>query len=78
MKSITTALLALTLAIQTNAFSVPRHTTLHPRGQQLKATITAEELENMSKEEQFSALGVKEEELALGIDPDEVLEFLGT
>jgi hypothetical protein len=45
----------------------------------LHATLTAEELSTMDKAEQLKALGVdSEERLALGIDPDEVLEFLGT
>lgn len=43
------------------------------------ATMAAEELATMSKEEQFEVLGVDDpEKLALGIDPDEVLEFIGT
>ena len=43
------------------------------------ATMTAEELATMSKEEQFEVLGIDDpEKLALGIDPDEVLEFIGT
>ena len=48
--------------------------------QPLQATMTAEELNTMSKSEQFvTLLGVDDEEkLALGIDPDEVLEFIGT
>jgi hypothetical protein len=45
----------------------------------LHATLTADELSTMSKDEQLKVLGVDtEEKLALGIDPDEVLEFLGT
>eukprot|EP00579_Thalassiosira_antarctica_P001841 CAMPEP_0201871672 /NCGR_PEP_ID=MMETSP0902-20130614/4545_1 /ASSEMBLY_ACC=CAM_ASM_000551 /TAXON_ID=420261 /ORGANISM="Thalassiosira antarctica, Strain CCMP982" /LENGTH=165 /DNA_ID=CAMNT_0048397729 /DNA_START=311 /DNA_END=808 /DNA_ORIENTATION=- len=32
----------------------------------------------MGKEEQFKILGVEEEKLALGIDTDEVLQFIGT
>jgi hypothetical protein len=32
----------------------------------------------MSTEEHLNILGVKEEELALGIDADEVLQFIGT
>ena len=44
----------------------------------LRATLTADELSTKSKEEQFQILGVEEEKLALGIDADEVLEFLGT
>jgi hypothetical protein len=45
----------------------------------LHATLTADELSTMGKEEQLKVLGVdSEEKLALGIDPDEVLEFLGT
>ena len=48
--------------------------------QPLKATMTADELNTMSKSEQYvTLLGVDDEEkLALGIDPDEVLEFIGT
>lgn len=44
------------------------------------ATMTADELNTMSKSEQLvTLLGVDDEEkLALGIDPDEVLEFIGT
>lgn len=42
------------------------------------STIAADELKSMSKEEQFKKLGVEEEKLALGIDPDEVLQFIGT
>ena len=44
----------------------------------LHATLTADELNAMSKDEQFKILGVEEEKLALGIDPDEVLEYIGT
>ena len=44
----------------------------------LRATLTADELATKSKSEQLQILGVEEEKLALGIDPDEVLEFLGT
>jgi len=46
----------------------------------LQATMTADELNTMSKSEQYvTLLGVDDEEkLALGIDPDEVLEFIGT
>lgn len=45
----------------------------------LHATLTADELSTMDKMEQLRVLGVEsEEKLALGIDPDEVLEFLGT
>jgi len=48
--------------------------------QPLQATMTADELNTMSKSEQYvTLLGVDDEEkLALGIDPDEVLEFIGT
>ena len=44
------------------------------------ATMTTDQLNTMSKSEQFvTLLGVDDEEkLALGIDPDEVLEFIGT
>ena len=87
MKSI--ILLTTVVLSQTTAFISP---IIHTRsivhstrqGQQyamltsLRATLTAEELENMSKEEQLNILGVKEEELALGIDTDEVLQFIGT
>jgi hypothetical protein len=44
----------------------------------LRATLTAEELSTKSKEDQFQILGVEEEKLALGIDADEVLQFIGT
>ena len=44
----------------------------------LRATLTADELSTKSKEEQLQILGVEEEKLALGIDPDEVLQYLGT
>jgi hypothetical protein len=45
----------------------------------LHATLTADELSTMDNMEQLRVLGVEsEEKLALGIDPDEVLEFLGT
>lgn len=44
----------------------------------LRATLTADELATKSKSEQLQILGVEEEKLALGIDADEVLEFLGT
>jgi len=44
----------------------------------LHATLTADELSSMSKSDQFKILGVEEEKLALGIDPDEVLQFIGT
>jgi len=44
----------------------------------LRATLTADELSSKSKEEQFQILGVEEEKMALGIDADEVLQFLGT
>ena len=46
--------------------------------QPLHATMTADELSTISKSEQLKILGVEEEKLALGIDPDEVLEFIGT
>jgi hypothetical protein len=82
MKSIIPTLLILT---QTNAFAPSRQhaaTIAHGRPAAvmtpLKATLTAEELTEMSKEQQLEALGVKEEELALGIDADEVLQFIGT
>jgi hypothetical protein len=44
----------------------------------LRATLTADELSTKSKQEQYRILGVEEEKLALGIDPDEVLRFIGT
>lgn len=82
MKSIITTLLFFT---QTNAFAPSRQhhaatniahglSAIAP----LKATLTAEELSEMSKEQQLEAIGVKEDELALGIDADEVLQFIGT
>ena len=82
MKSIATLL----LLTQTNAFA-PSHVTtrtsvpatyISGRPAPLSATLTADELSEMSKEEQLDVLGVKEEELALGIDADEVLQFIGT
>lgn len=41
----------------------------------LRATLTADELSTKSKQEQCRILGVEEEKLALGIDPDEVLDY---
>ena len=57
-----------------------QHQIIKPSSSQLQmATMTAEELATMSKEEQFEVLGIDDpEKLALGIDPDEVLEFIGT
>jgi hypothetical protein len=82
MKSIITTLLFFT---QTNAFAPSRQhhaatTIAHGLSAiaPLKATLTAEELSEMSKEQQLEAIGVKEDELALGIDADEVLQFIGT
>jgi len=83
---------AATTVSQCSAFSpsIPSHTSTsqHPSQQvrvsrtiqPLQATMTADELNTMSKSEQFvTLLGVDDEEkLALGIDPDEVLEFIGT
>ena len=40
--------------------------------------MTADELDGMSRSEQLKVLGVEESKLAMGIDPDEVLEFIGT
>jgi hypothetical protein len=46
---------------------------------QLSATITRDELSTMSKAEQYHLLGVESEnQLALGIDVDDVLEYIGT
>jgi hypothetical protein len=46
----------------------------------LHATLTADELNGMSKSEQVKLiLGVEDEDkIALGIDADEILEFIGT
>ena len=76
MKSI----VPLLLLTQTHAFTTtPSHKlTSTSRHNVLQATLTKEELSGMSKEDQLKVLGVKEEELALGIDADEVLEFIGT
>jgi hypothetical protein len=71
MKSIPSLLLLSTAQAFTNPTPFPR---LSPH----KATLTAEELSEMSTEEHLNILGVKEEELALGIDADEVLQFIGT
>jgi hypothetical protein len=83
MKSITATTALLFLAQATHAFTCVRPATLHTTSWssstlKRRATISADELSTMSREEQFHALGVKEEELALGIEPEEVLEFLGT
>ena len=51
---------------------------VRPTMQPLHATMTADELSTISKSEQLKVLGVEEEKLALGIDADEVLEFIGT
>jgi len=40
--------------------------------------MTAEELVDLSEEEMHAILGVEKEKIALGIDADEVLEFIGT
>ena len=40
--------------------------------------MTAEELATMSEEEMHEILGVPKDKLALGIDADEVLQFVGT
>jgi hypothetical protein len=46
---------------------------------QLSATITRDELSTMSKAEQYHLFGVESEnQLALGIDVDDVLEYIGT
>lgn len=77
MKSI----IPLILLTQTHAFTITPSHKLLPTTRQcnvLQATLTKEELSGMSKEDQLKVLGVKEEELALGIDADEVLEFIGT
>lgn len=45
----------------------------------LHATLTADDLSTMDKADQLNILGVEsEEKLALGIEPGEVLEFIGT
>eukprot|EP00984_Skeletonema_dohrnii_P019180 scaffold9109_cov94-Skeletonema_dohrnii-CCMP3373.AAC.1 len=79
MKSSLTAAITLAAALPaaTLAFAPPAVT--HQRcASSLRATLTADELSSKSKEEQFQILGVEEEKLALGIDADEVLQFLGT
>lgn len=53
------------------AKQIPSHTRRH-------ATMTAEELVDLSEDEMHDILGVEKEKLALGIDADEVLEFIGT
>ena len=53
----------------------------HPSSRllQLSATITRDELSTMSKAEQYHLFGVESEnQLALGIDVDDVLEYIGT
>lgn len=88
MKAFLTAAITLTSASLpcTNVVAFAPHaavtTTTHSVSRcapsPLRATLTADELATKSKSEQLQILGVEEEKLALGIDPDEVLEFLGT
>ncbi len=59
------------LASASHANQIPSLTRRH-------ATMTAEELADLSEEEMHEILGVEKEKLALGIDADEVLEFIGT
>eukprot|EP00571_Detonula_confervacea_P011584 CAMPEP_0172306982 /NCGR_PEP_ID=MMETSP1058-20130122/7932_1 /TAXON_ID=83371 /ORGANISM="Detonula confervacea, Strain CCMP 353" /LENGTH=200 /DNA_ID=CAMNT_0013019037 /DNA_START=151 /DNA_END=753 /DNA_ORIENTATION=+ len=65
------------LASTTMAFTPPS-TLSRPRTMPLHATLTADELSTMDKDAQLKVLGVEEEKLALGIDVDEILEFIGT
>mmetsp|Transcript_498 Transcript_498/g.810 ORF Transcript_498/g.810 Transcript_498/m.810 type:complete len:204 (+) Transcript_498:19-630(+) len=81
MKSSLTAAITLAAALPaaTLAFAPPAaHQQRCASLSSLRATVTADELSSKSKEEQFQILGVEEEKLALGIDADEVLQFLGT
>ena len=81
MKSLTAAITLAALPAATLAFApaaVPTAAQRCASSSPLRATLTADELSTKSKEEQFQILGVEEEKLALGIDADEVLEFLGT
>lgn len=56
--------------------TMPRTTTASPT---LHATVASAELNTMTKEEQLAMLGIdSQEKLALGIEPDEVLEYIGT
>jgi len=73
MKSLTAVSAAAVLA-SAHAFTIQRTTATTL----LRATLTADELATMSKEERFNVLGVEEEKLAMGIEPEEVLEFIGT
>mmetsp|Transcript_89 Transcript_89/g.171 ORF Transcript_89/g.171 Transcript_89/m.171 type:complete len:222 (+) Transcript_89:71-736(+) len=58
-------------AYASHAKQIPSHTRRH-------VTMTAEELVDLSEEEMHAILGVEKEKIALGIDADEVLEFIGT
>ena len=82
MKSATPILAQAFLATSTAAFTAcPASSSraVQPqRTRPLHATLTADVLDGMSRSEQLKVLGVEESKLALGIDPDEVLEFIGT
>ncbi|KAL7494776.1 hypothetical protein ACHAWT_003349 [Skeletonema menzelii] len=80
MKSLTAAITLAALPAATLAFAPAIAVPAAQRcvSSSLRATLTADELSTKSKEEQFQILGVEEEKLALGIDADEVLQFLGT
>ena len=82
MKSLTAAITLAALPAVTLGFAPAAVPSAQRRcassSSPLRATLTADELSTKSKEEQFQILGVEEEKLALGIDADEVLEFLGT
>ena len=75
--SLTAAITVASLPSAVLGFS-PAASTAQRSVSPVSATLTADELSTKSKEEQFQILGVEEEKLAMGIDPDEVLEFIGT
>lgn len=77
MKSLTAVSAAAVLA-SAHAFTTPSPIQRTAATTLLRATLTADELATMSKEERFNVLGVEEEKLAMGIEPEEVLEFIGT
>ncbi|EED87044.1 predicted protein [Thalassiosira pseudonana CCMP1335] len=77
MKSLTAVSAAAVLA-SAHAFTTPSPIQRTTATTLLRATLTADELATMSKEERFNVLGVEEEKLAMGIEPEEVLEFIGT
>lgn len=69
----------MTMAFTARAPTTSSSSSMHGmKSSPLHATLTADELSSMSKSEQLKILGVEEEKLALGIDPDEVLQFIGT